>query len=203
MATEHNIITDPELHEPKGVAAAGSGQVYVANGAGSGTWTTLGAGTVVGWFLYEDVTTTSTPIAFTGGGGYVYLTNDGAGSNSDATYAPVGVANVFNVSTDKFEFDDLQVGDMLDIRINCQVITTGSNQSFDIALEMETDGTSRDIVFIESLAKTAATHKISAYDGIVIRDAATLAQNARFKISSDTNGTIIVDDFYCKVLINR
>lgn len=36
---EHSTLTDPELHEPKGVAAAASGEVYVANGAASGVWT--------------------------------------------------------------------------------------------------------------------------------------------------------------------
>lgn len=35
---EHNTITDPDLHEPKGVAAATIGQVYIANGSGSGVW---------------------------------------------------------------------------------------------------------------------------------------------------------------------
>ena len=34
----HATLTDPELHEPKGIAAAASGQVYIANGAGGGTW---------------------------------------------------------------------------------------------------------------------------------------------------------------------
>jgi hypothetical protein len=41
MATEHAAIADPEIHEPKGVAAASSGQVYVANGAGSGSWSAV------------------------------------------------------------------------------------------------------------------------------------------------------------------
>ena len=35
---EHSAITDPNIHEPKGVATATSGTVYVANGAGSGSW---------------------------------------------------------------------------------------------------------------------------------------------------------------------
>lgn len=35
----HSTLTDPFLHEPKGIATASSGQVYVANGSGSGTWT--------------------------------------------------------------------------------------------------------------------------------------------------------------------
>jgi len=37
---QHSGLTDPQLHEPKGVAAAASGTVYVATGAGSGSWTT-------------------------------------------------------------------------------------------------------------------------------------------------------------------
>jgi hypothetical protein len=37
---EHSAITDPNIHEPKGVAAATSGQIYVANGSGSGSWVT-------------------------------------------------------------------------------------------------------------------------------------------------------------------
>jgi|DEB0MinimDraft_4_1074332.scaffolds.fasta_scaffold30554_3 hypothetical protein len=35
----HSSLTDPYLHEPKGVATATSGDVYVANGSGSGAWT--------------------------------------------------------------------------------------------------------------------------------------------------------------------
>jgi len=38
MTIEHNVLTDPELHEPKGAAAATAGQVYVADGAGSGAF---------------------------------------------------------------------------------------------------------------------------------------------------------------------
>lgn len=34
----HNVLTDPYLHEPKGASTALAGQVYIANGAGSGSW---------------------------------------------------------------------------------------------------------------------------------------------------------------------
>lgn len=34
----HSSLTDPYLHEPKGVASALSGAVYIANGSGSGVW---------------------------------------------------------------------------------------------------------------------------------------------------------------------
>ena len=38
MTIQHNIITDPDLHEPKGVSSAGAGTVYKANGSGTGAW---------------------------------------------------------------------------------------------------------------------------------------------------------------------
>ena len=37
----HSSLTGADLHEPKGVAGATSDTVYVANGAGSGTWSKL------------------------------------------------------------------------------------------------------------------------------------------------------------------
>lgn len=37
----HSTLTDPFLHEPKGVSTATTGQVYVSDGAGSGSWTGL------------------------------------------------------------------------------------------------------------------------------------------------------------------
>jgi hypothetical protein len=39
---EHVDLTDPELHEPKGIAAASVDTVYVADGAGTGTWQKVG-----------------------------------------------------------------------------------------------------------------------------------------------------------------
>ena len=38
MTVEHSAIADTDAHEPKNVSTAGSGAVYVATGAGSGSW---------------------------------------------------------------------------------------------------------------------------------------------------------------------
>lgn len=35
----HSNLTDPYIHEPKGIANASSGGVYVSDGLGSGAWT--------------------------------------------------------------------------------------------------------------------------------------------------------------------
>jgi len=35
---QHSALTDPELHEPKDISTASSGEVYVADGSASGAW---------------------------------------------------------------------------------------------------------------------------------------------------------------------
>lgn len=51
----HSTLTDPYLHEPKGVAAASNGSVYVANGSGSGSW--VHAHHYVGGYIPFDAVT--------------------------------------------------------------------------------------------------------------------------------------------------
>lgn len=56
----HSTLTGAELHEPKGVDAAAANTIYVANGSGSGTWTTLSSLTIPGvWKLINTYTPTS------------------------------------------------------------------------------------------------------------------------------------------------
>jgi microcystin-dependent protein len=44
----HAALTGASLHEPKGVASADVGTVYVADGAGSGSWSTLSTNVLIG-----------------------------------------------------------------------------------------------------------------------------------------------------------
>lgn len=56
---EHSALTGSDLHEPKGVSTAGNNTVYVANGAGSGSWT---AQKFVMNGTLPDITTTSSVV---------------------------------------------------------------------------------------------------------------------------------------------
>lgn len=53
MAIQHSAITDPDIHEPKGVASASLGQVYTADGAGSGDWVIIDAR---GFIAFSNIT---------------------------------------------------------------------------------------------------------------------------------------------------
>ena len=46
MAIQHELIADPKIHEPKGISTASASTVYVANGSGSGAWSTLTTGSL-------------------------------------------------------------------------------------------------------------------------------------------------------------
>lgn len=38
---QHSALTDPNIHEPKGITTASAGQIYVADGSSSGDWTAI------------------------------------------------------------------------------------------------------------------------------------------------------------------
>lgn len=44
----HSVLTGSQLHEPKGADTAVNGTVYVSNGAGSGTWQSVGTSAFTG-----------------------------------------------------------------------------------------------------------------------------------------------------------
>jgi len=59
MATvEHNTLSDPLIHEPKGASTATAGQVYVADGLGSGAWSANSPS-------YGEMTITNNSLTFT------------------------------------------------------------------------------------------------------------------------------------------
>jgi len=57
---EHRTLPNSELHEPKDISSATSGQVYISDGAGSGTWTTLTTDRAIALTIkFEDANTAS------------------------------------------------------------------------------------------------------------------------------------------------
>lgn len=84
MTIQHSAITDPNIHEPKGVASASVDFIYVANGAGSGTWQKITPKQLKG-------------LSGNGAAGQV-VTVDGSG-NFVLVGAPHGLVHFYNAST--------------------------------------------------------------------------------------------------------
>lgn len=95
--TAHASLTGADLHEPKGAASAASGQVYVANGSGSGVWTTPKISYITLQGDWTDISTAQTiylPVPVAGTIKKIYVTLD-AGitvADSNLTFTINGVA---------------------------------------------------------------------------------------------------------------
>jgi|SRR6185503_4980614 len=85
----HASLTGSNLHEPKGVATAAIGTVYVANGSGSGSWTDVGTASFTG--MIADFIT---PVAPTG-----WLECDGATISTTTYSALYNVMVIHNSGT--------------------------------------------------------------------------------------------------------
>ena len=154
----------------------------------------------IGFLDYNDLATATTALVLTGGG-EVALTNDELGAQTLKTYKPTDVTDVWNEATGKFTFTDLKLGDMIDIRLDISVITTAVNQEVDVELELGQGGVSYRIPFAHSGFKAAGTYSVNVFNGIYMGDANTLNNGGQFIVSSADNATIVVNGWYCKILI--
>ena len=99
MAVEHSTLTGSDLHEPKGAAAANSGEIYIANGSGGGAWTAHNNKVVLNTRI-DNISAASsawvvTPVA--GTIAKVYSVISGAITSGDATLtAKIATVSVTN-----------------------------------------------------------------------------------------------------------
>lgn len=196
---EHSAIDDPNIHEPKGASTASQYDVYESNGAGSGNWKRP---VRMGVYDYDDAATASSAIALTSANTDYELTNDGAGSNTNLTYALPEAANIWNTSTNRFDFSDLSLGDTIDIRLDIEVTTSNANTAVTVNLEMGVGGTTFSIPFITvTNFKTAGTYRMTRFNSIYLGSANAKDNPARFLIQADNTGaTVEVIGWYCRVL---
>ena len=145
----HSDLTDPELHEPKGIAAATSGQVYVADGAASGAfslypWANVSGKKVALTVTIDNISTAGQVYVvspFTGTISRVYSVINGAIGTADATLTPkiAGVAVTDGAIT--VAFSGSAAGD-----VDSSTPTAANTITAGAAIEIETDGASTNTV---------------------------------------------------------
>lgn len=157
----------------------------------------------VGFFDYNDLTTQSTPINIPATSTYVYLTNDTAWPNTLTDYAPLWITDIWDEGINAFDFSQLKLGDMVDIRADIIITTSSPNQVVNLALELASwDPIQYDIQFVERLFKTAWTYQITVYNWIYIGNEETRTNPWKFKVKSDGVATVKVNGWYCQLNIH-
>jgi len=151
-----------------------------------------------GWADYNDTATTGSPIAVTAVP--AVLTNDGLGVNTNTAYLPTGdgITQLWNTSSNGFDFSDLNVGDMLDIRMDISVVIASVNTVVDINLLMGTGGSVVVPFISDQNYKATGTFKVIRYMGIYIGSTDVRDTLAQLKIEADKSCTCIVHGWYIK-----
>jgi hypothetical protein len=173
------------------------GPAYSVNGTAS----EVSQNAKIGLLDYNDNVTATTPIAVAADTSTV-LTNDAAGAFTNKNFLPPGVTEVWDEVGNVFDWDELKLGDMIDIRIDIDVTTLTTNTDVSIALHLGTGGNSYSIPWVQEMAfKTTGLHKINVYNGIYLGDLNTLNNGGQFKILCDKAVDVRVLGWYVKVLV--
>jgi|GEM_PF-5981950 len=147
-----------------------------------------------GWADYNDTTTAGTPINITGGGGYVDMTNDGAGTNSQNRFVHPSITDLWDTTNNYFDFSQLELYDEVDFRFDLQVTTTTANQQVDVGLEFASGDPAQFTQQIyTNVYKAAGAQPIRFLYNIYMGSNAVLNNPAKIQVQSDSNATVVVN----------
>ncbi len=184
---EHSVLTDPDLHEPKGIAAATVDKVYVSDGAAGGAWKTVyNHGT-------EDTADLSSGTQSLTSGVFLDITNDGLGPNTISTHRIPGKTALYNTSTNEMDFTSYKVGDRVTIRVDLDFIVGSVNTVFTIAIELGLTAFSFELDTDPIYFKSTGTFTDNVvYFIFDVQDSNSLDNPGKIKVKADTSGNSVV-----------
>ena len=151
-----------------------------------------------GIFDYRDTLTATTPVALTGGSPAILTNNSSTGTFK--SLPDTAVTDLWISATDKFDFSELNIGDMVEIRLDCDVTTTQVNQDYSIDLELAQATVPYTLPIIQSEnVKTVGSHSVVRWMGFYMKDLNTINGGAQFIINSASNLTVRVYGWYIKL----
>jgi len=134
--------------------------------------------------------------------GELLLQNDGAGTFTNTDFIPVIHADIYDTTTDTFDWNSLELGDAVLLRLDLKVETTGVNQVINSYLELGQGVSPYRIYFHSSMF----FKDIGTYDHLTVECRITMLNNttlqnpAQFKFNSDDNATVTVNGVNATVL---
>lgn len=155
----------------------------------------------IGLFDYNDLATQTTPINIPSGLVNVDIPNDTLGPFTRREFAPKGVGDIWDADNGVFDWTALKTGDMVDLRLDLSITTTSPNQTVIVELLVAIGGFEYTVPFVQANVKTVGTYPVNRYNGIYMGDDNTLLNGAKFRVRSDAPATMVVNGWYCKVLL--
>jgi len=153
-----------------------------------------------GIYDYNDLATTASPIN-PSTDTWTSLTNDGNGVNTNTTYGIADIPNIWNTTSDVFDFSTLSLGDSVDIRLDLSVTTTANSQEVLVDMFLGTGGSTYQVPFINPTQyKTTGVQRIVAFNSVYMGDSNTKDNSATLQIKSDASSSVVVNGWYVRVI---
>lgn len=139
-----------------------------------------------GWFDYDN---NAGAQAYSTPGTFIKVINDALGPNTRSDFAPAGVTTVYNGSLSQFDFSQLSLGDIVNVRVDMSVTTTSANQTVSVDMVFAIGATPFSIAFSRNQFKTAGAQQITPGRMFYIGET-VLPNPAEVRFRSDANATI-------------
>jgi len=134
--------------------------------------------------------------------GELVLQNDGAGAFTNTDLIPTAHVDIYDTTTDTFDFATLNIGDAVLIRLDITVTTTVANQIINSYLELGQGVAPYPIMFHSH----AGFKTIDTYENLTVESRVTILNDttrdnpAQFKFNSDDDATVLVNGYNITVL---
>lgn len=153
----------------------------------------------LGYFDYADLATQTTPITVAPDT-ETLLTNDTLGDDTNTSQPPYGVTAIWDADSDEFNFQQLSVGDTVDLRIHLKTTTTTANQKYHIDMKFAFDGPDEfENRIFSQYVKNASEDEQSFVTTLYIGSESVRTYPARLYITSDDDATVEVVGWFCRV----
>lgn len=154
-----------------------------------------------GWKDYNDATTSGTPISITGGAGYTNLTNDGAGSFTLDKFIHPSITDVWDTTNNQLDFSELELYDIVRVRIDVTITTSTTNTEVVVALGMANGGASPfDLIVGNKTYKTSGAQESFVIPYFFYIGSSDVLNNpAKIKVKADNNITVVVNGWVVQV----
>lgn len=128
------------------------------------------------------------------------LTMDSGSGTVNEEYLPDGVSGLWDSTNNAFDFSSLKVGDMVDIRIDGFITTTGINTSFSLDVIAGFGSPSQfTFPFASGGRFLPSSNSVSRYNGIFIGSEDVLNYPAKIVALATSASTAYLVDIYIKV----
>lgn len=190
---QHSSLTDPNLHEPKGIAAASANQLYLSNGSGSGTWTNANRFPGTGWGKYTNTTYVgTTTLAVSTTEVLLPFTTDDTVTQLPITYTGT-TSSLMNLSSETLQF--VASGDLHAVTTTFKIYSvSGSPAYMNLILYGSSDGTTYSTVLGDkTITLSKGANQVIVETALFPVTSNMVSHGARIYVVTNTGTANIID----------